>query len=1285
MMVPLAAQAATIDVPTGQPTIQAAINAASPGDTIVLAAGSYTEAPINLNKAVTIQGPNAGTAGSAVRVAEAVITNTAITVTASGAVIDGVEIFQTNDTSNAVLIQAGATLQNSVVRRNGVTTGASVRGVATTNVSGIVISGNLFTGDTSGGLFGGHKTWNSAIYANGGGLSITGNTFENSRTALNMDDMNPGVTITGNTFRTSGSYISFGGVAATTGSYSISGNEFGFNFALPPASNPTLFNNSNVASSFRLDVTGNTFGGVTTGALTDTQKFLLEPRMFHRGRSGRQGVVDYIAGQQIVMAGTTIASAIDAASAGNTVLVGPGTYIEDVSLNKSVTLKGAGSASTTISGPIGGAGSTVTMAASNAVVEGFTITRAGNNLTDWNDGGLNSAGVAIQGQGFTGNIIRNNNITGMRTAIDVNNSNGHSILNNVIDNNRTGLIFRNQTDNLTVTENAITNNWTVGVLFLDASGGTNSPIQTAAGCTFANNNISGNWYGQVVDRQTGGSLPAPGSNPKNFDGNWFGTATPSRSNANSAEPSYASQIPVAFGGTATPPLTPPADILGTASANIVTATALSVGTDTDAETSPGRGVFGFQGDGSSLAPVSYTNQTITGTETYANLSIANGVVRVTSTGILNVTGSLNLGPGATLIVEGGTLNLGNGSTISGSFTIFNSFGSWNINGDTTINVSQSLALVTEIHVAPGVTLTVNGGGELIVDGSTIDSQTPGSPYNIVAAADGLLTIARSVVSDANITINTTVALPQRSQIYDSRLEDTTVTVAAGAVDARVYHNIFDNVTTNEGTVPAPYAGIDGWGNVTSEAALQNRFTLNYQTPLLATRTLDAAGNLYVQPSDAVVVKMDVSNLGTNTITAAEALLGYNSDLLELENTAPAVTAESDWEVIFDDNSINGTLGSVDSAVGLDLIGPGNDGVSGPATIAKIHFEALLAGRTANFFRVQTNGIYIPFSSTLLQDTRLTASTGGVPSYLTAFTANSGDLIIDDQIPVVNSGSLTATQVQPSLGTVNILTPPTTNRVFRNGAPLSLSFTAVDAGLAGLETGSSDAGEVLNAAEVYNDVVIYASNGTTTLNYSTITAVTASGTVTYSASMNVPPTATTGVYTISATVRDRSGNLSADTVLGQFTIANEALATVELESFTATTRNVTFVATDGLGAPLASWTKTITNFSSGIGSVILENVPAGTVAISAKTAWHLRSRVAASFSPEGVGTAVLTGSDKLPGGDLNGDNVINTFDYSVLRFNWTTANAVADITGDGSVFTADYLPLRANFFTIGDSQ
>ena len=163
------------------------------------------------------------------------------------------------------------------------------------------------------------------------------------------------------------------------------------------------------------------------------------------------------------------------------------------------------------------AGTTVQVAASNVTIAGFTITRLGNNPTDWNNPALNSAGIAIHGRCFTGMLVRDNIITGNRTAIDVNNSSGHTIRNNVITDNRTGLVFRNQTDNLTVIENEITNNWTVGILFLDASGGTNSPVQTALNCTFSKDNISGNWYGQVVDRQTGGSLPAPGANLKNFE------------------------------------------------------------------------------------------------------------------------------------------------------------------------------------------------------------------------------------------------------------------------------------------------------------------------------------------------------------------------------------------------------------------------------------------------------------------------------------------------------------------------------------------------------------------------------------------------------------------------------------------------------------------------------------------------------------------------------------------------------------------------------------------------
>src|ERR1044072_6083114 len=85
----------------------------------------------------------------------------------------------------------------------------------------------------------------------------------------------------------------------------------------------------------------------------------------------------------------------------------------------------AGAGSTNIRGPIGGPGTTVQISANNGTVGGFTVTRLGNNTTDWNDPGLNSAGFAIQGLAITGATIRDNTITGNRTGIDINNSGGH--------------------------------------------------------------------------------------------------------------------------------------------------------------------------------------------------------------------------------------------------------------------------------------------------------------------------------------------------------------------------------------------------------------------------------------------------------------------------------------------------------------------------------------------------------------------------------------------------------------------------------------------------------------------------------------------------------------------------------------------------------------------------------------------------------------------------------------------------------------------------------------------
>ena len=333
---------------------------------------------------------------------------------------------------------------------------------------------------------------------------------------------------------------------------------------------------------------------------------------------------------------------------GHTITASSGSYNEDVVVNKQLTILGAGYATTTVSGPIGGGGATFSVQAAGVIIDGFTVTRDGNNVTDWN-GALNTAGISIQGQ--TNNAeIRNSKIFGNRTGIDINNSNGNSIHNNIIDNNRTGLIFRNQTDNTNVQENFITNNWTVGVLFLDGSGGTNSPVQTAANSTFNNNDISGNWYGEIVDRQNGGSLPAPGANIKNFDCNWYGAiSAPVTSNANSSEPGYAAQIPVIFGGAATAPGGQP-DILGTASANIDFVSWLTNGTDN------APGTIGFQ-------PVPGS---CTGTPVIITSVVPDQIICGETTGSLLVT--FNGGTGPYDIAWSGTAT-GSATGITSPYTI----------------------------------------------------------------------------------------------------------------------------------------------------------------------------------------------------------------------------------------------------------------------------------------------------------------------------------------------------------------------------------------------------------------------------------------------------------------------------------------------------------------------------------------------------------------------------------------------------------------------------------------
>ncbi|MEZ6151026.1 MAG: Calx-beta domain-containing protein [Pirellulaceae bacterium] len=679
-------------------SIQDAIIAASDGDTIHLAPGTYAE-NLTISKAITILGPNSGIAGNATRTnGEASITGWVVINAASAATIDGVEFRPASMTTGSpdgvnsvVNIGNGNNHQvkNSIFYSTGTGGGTDLRAIMlpTIGSGAVTISNNLVTGNPATAKYS-TANWGRGIWTDGGGatLNFSSNEFFSTRTGMNLDDtsaLSP-LNVTNNSFHVAGTGISLG---ANLPLLVFTGNVFD--------DVDTDVNARNVVAGSTLDISGSNsavgqltaiLGGPGNDDIVGTQgkdvfdannlnlvitndrfKGLGDDDEFY-GKTGIDTSVytgnraDYsvsIVGSDVTVVdnralspdGTdtlhdvevlefadvkvhlatvgsyaTIQDAINGAATGDIVFVPAGTYVADVNVNKEITLEGAGASTTTISGAIGGAdGATIRIAASNVTVKGFTITREGNNTTDWNDPNLNFAGIAIQGQALSGTIVEENIISGNRTGVDVNNSNGHTFRNNVLDNNHTGMIFRNQTDNTTVTKNAITNNRTVGVLFLDASGGTNVPVQQALNSDFTKNNFSGNWYGQIVDRQVGGSLPAAGTtNLKNFSNNWFGTTAPVVTTANSAEPGYAALIPVAFGGVATAPGGQP-DIAGPASANFDYSPFLNSGSDISPD-------IGFQGDFSNL--IVHGN----GAQVQPGSRIQEAYVDLTPTGTIQVRG-----------------------------------------------------------------------------------------------------------------------------------------------------------------------------------------------------------------------------------------------------------------------------------------------------------------------------------------------------------------------------------------------------------------------------------------------------------------------------------------------------------------------------------------------------------------------------------------------------------------------------------------------------------------------
>ena len=234
---PRPAQATTINVPSDNATIQQAIDFASPGDTINVAAGTYPESLV-IGKGLTLHGATGAiinpATGPGIQI-NASSNNSAVT-------IEGFTISpqaSTQDTAQGIVIgsvaaptaTSGITIRNNTITTVGINMGILVRGVGTNgpgypNCTGLTVINNTINVGGDSTAF--YASWVTPAHT---GWTIIGNTFS-SPIGVNLElyDVED-VLVDNNTFQAAGS----GG----------SGNVF-VSAELSNLSKPIIFSNNDV-------------------------------------------------------------------------------------------------------------------------------------------------------------------------------------------------------------------------------------------------------------------------------------------------------------------------------------------------------------------------------------------------------------------------------------------------------------------------------------------------------------------------------------------------------------------------------------------------------------------------------------------------------------------------------------------------------------------------------------------------------------------------------------------------------------------------------------------------------------------------------------------------------------------------------------------------------------------------------------------------------------------------------------------------------------------------------
>ncbi|MBK6962347.1 MAG: hypothetical protein IPH20_00050 [Bacteroidales bacterium] len=185
-----------------------------------------------------------------------------------------------------------------------------------------------------------------------------------------------------------------------------------------------------------------TFDGLTGAAASIPENLAIENKVYHALDALNTGLVTWKYSNVFVTTNTLgIQRGINVVP-NSTVNVGPGTFNEDVDVNKNgIHLLGSGIDVTylrgTYAGNNNGSAACLFLNANDILVQDMTVTRDyGADLTAWYACTKNQ-GITF-GNSKTGNTLNRVRVADQRNAVYVNNAQDYTITNSIIENNRTG-------------------------------------------------------------------------------------------------------------------------------------------------------------------------------------------------------------------------------------------------------------------------------------------------------------------------------------------------------------------------------------------------------------------------------------------------------------------------------------------------------------------------------------------------------------------------------------------------------------------------------------------------------------------------------------------------------------------------------------------------------------------------------------------------------------------------------------------------------------------------------